>query len=44
VNVNPVMSFFVLAYLWLGLTVVAFIAGAIAHGFSGQGAKADHQS
>jgi hypothetical protein len=33
--VNAIMSFSVMLYIWLGLTVAAAIAGAIAHRFSG---------
>jgi hypothetical protein len=29
--VNAIMPFSILVLLWLGLTVVAFIAGAFAH-------------
>ena len=32
--VNPIMPFSVLVLLWLGLTVLAFIAGIIARIFS----------
>jgi hypothetical protein len=31
VNVNPIMPFSTILLIWLGLTVVAAIAGGIAH-------------
>jgi hypothetical protein len=34
--VNAIMPFSILALLWLGLTVAAFIAGAIARHFPGK--------
>ncbi len=30
-NVNPIMTFSEILYIWLGLTVVAAIAGGITH-------------
>jgi hypothetical protein len=36
VTVNAIMPFSILALFWIGLTVVAYIAGTIARAFSGQ--------
>jgi len=36
VTVNAVMPFSILALFWIGLTVVAYIAGTIARAFSRQ--------
>ena len=33
-NVNPIMPFSTILYIWIGLTVVAAIAGSISHRLS----------